>query len=147
MYWLTGSQKFVMMKDLSDSLAGRVAIFDMLPLSSSEISEDKNIFFEPEIELLKSRLKEKEKLSFDKISKRIFDGGMPEVIANNVDRDTYFGEYVSSYLERDISALSQVGNLTTFYKFLVYIAARTATVLNMSRISNDLSISMTTVKN
>lgn len=147
MYWLTGSQKFVMMKNLSDSLAGRVAIFNMLPLSSAEIQKEKNIVFNAEVDSLQQRLKEKKSMNYSKIARRIFQGGMPEIVANNVDRSTYFGEYISSYLERDVSALEQVGNLTDFYKFLVYLAARTSMVLNMSNIAKDLCISLTTVKN
>ena len=62
MFWLSGSQKFVMMKNVSESLAGRVAVFDMLPLSAGEINEDLKGPFSPEVDLLKKKAKHKEDL-------------------------------------------------------------------------------------
>lgn len=146
MFWLTGSQKFVMMKDVSESLAGRVAVFDMSSLSSAEI-ENRAVFrFSPEIDELKERVAHAQKKDVHKIYADIFRGGMPKLIADEIDRDRYYADYVNTYLERDIKDLSQVGKLGEFYDFLVLIASRTAQELKYDEVSKAIGVSVPTVK-
>ena len=144
LFWLTGSQKFEMMKGVSESLAGRVAIFEMSSLSLQEIEGRDNGVFNPDLSSLKE-IKYTYK-NLQDIYKIIFNGGMPKIIVSNVDRDKYYSDYINTYLERDIHELSQVGKLNEFYDFLVYIAARTGQEVQYDDISKQIGISSPTVK-
>lgn len=146
MYWLTGSQKFKMMEDVSDSLAGRVAVFDMSSLSSAEI-EGRNVgVFSPELDDLRDRLKTAKKKDVHQIYEAIFRGGMPKLCTTDIARDRYYMDYVNTYLERDVNKLANVGQIGLFYDFLVYMASRTGQKLKYDDISNVLGISSPTAK-
>ena len=146
MFWLTGSQKFKMMQNVSESLAGRVAVFDMASLSNAEIEGRDTHCFSPIIEDLKNVAKTAKKKDIHKIYEDIFRGGMPKLITSDIERDRYYADYVNTYLERDIKDLSQVGKLSEFYDFLVLIAARTAQELKYDEISKAIGVSAPTVK-
>ena len=147
MFWLTGSQKFLMMRDISESLAGRVAVFDMAGLSAAEIEGRPYSAFSPEIADLKERIKGCKKRDIHKIYEDIFRGSMPKIIASDVSRDRYYADYINTYLERDIKDLAQVGKINEFYDFLVYLAARTAQELHYDEIAKSIGVSAPTVKN
>lgn len=145
MFWLTGSQRFVMMKNVSDSLAGRVAIFTMLPLSQHEIDRIEGEPFIPEIEKL--RLKQHEHKTLQNIFDGIFRGGMPKIVSEpSIDRDLYYSSYMNTYIERDVSALEQVGKLDEFRTLVTYLAANTAQELKYDGISKEIGVSAPTVK-
>lgn len=144
LFWLTGSQKFLMMKDISESLAGRVAVIDMAGLSRSEIDKEEYRPFSTDIAALK-------KLKINKgdvhtCFERIWKGSMPKVSSSDIDRDRYYMDYVNTYLERDIKGLAAVGKLDAFYDFLVTAAARTGQELNFADIANTVGVSAPTVK-
>lgn len=147
MFWLTGSQKFQMMQNVSESLAGRVAVFDMASLSNAEIEGRKTRCFSPEIDKLKEAANGAVKKDIHQIYKDIFRGGMPKLITSEIDRDRYYADYVNTYLERDIKDLSQVGKLSEFYDFLVLIAARTAQELKYDELAKAIGVSAPTIKN
>lgn len=145
MFWLTGSQRFEMMKNVSESLAGRVAIFTMLPMSQCEIDGRKSEPFSPDIEVLRS--KSYERKTQKEIYERIFLGGLPKLIADKtLDRDLYYSSYMNTYIERDISALEQVGKLDEFRTLVTYLAANTAQELKYETISGEIGVSSPTVK-
>lgn len=146
MYWLTGSQKFKMMKDVSESLAGRIAVFDMSSLSAAELEGRKACVFHPALENLRERIKYCSPKNVHEIYEKIFKGGMPKLIATNMDRERFYADYINTYLERDIKELSLVGKLGEFYDFLVYMAARTSMELKYSEIANTIGISAPTAK-
>lgn len=146
LFWLTGSQQFVMMKDVSESLAGRVAIFNLSGLSSAEIEGRKAKLFSPELEDIKASVKEMQKKNIHEIYHRIFPGGMPKLVTTEIDREQYYSDYINTYLERDIHELSQVGKLNEFYDFLVSMAARTGQELVYSGIANSIGVSAPTIK-
>ena len=145
MFWLTGSQKFVMMKNISESLAGRVAIFTMLPLSQKEISgKDSEPFF-PDIDKL--REKENKNKALKDVFEDIFRGGMPKLLSDpTLDRDLYYSSYMNTYIERDVSALEQVGKLDEFRTLTTYLAANTAGELKYDSISREIGVSSPTIK-
>ena len=147
MFWLTGSQKFQMMQNVSESLAGRVAVFDMASLSNAEIEGRDVQCFSPEIKRLKEVAKTVTKKDIHQIYRDIFRGGMPKLITSDIDRDRYYADYVNTYLERDIKDLSQVGKLSEFYDFLVLIAARTAQELKYDELAKAIGVSAPTIKN
>ena len=144
LFWLTGSQKFEMMKGVSESLAGRVAVFEMSSLSKNELIGKDYGVFNPELSALKK--KENIKSSVNDIYSLIFKGGMPKINASSINRDRYYSDYINTYLERDIKELSQVGKLNEFYDFLVYIAARTGQEIKYDEISKQVGISAPTAK-
>ena len=145
MFWLTGSQKFVMMQNVSESLAGRVAIFTMLPLSQREIEGQGSLPFSPDVEALRGR--EHRKKSVQEIFSRIFQGGLPRLASEpDLDRDLYYSSYMNTYIERDVSALEQVGKLDEFRALVTWLAANTAQELRYDHISKEIGVSAPTVK-
>lgn len=144
MFWLTGSQKFRMMKGISESLAGRIAVFDMAALSQSEIDENDNGLFQAGLDELRSR-KGKHK-DIHEIFRCIFNGGMPGIIAEDYNRDDYYRNYVNTYIERDVRDLAQVGKINEFYQFIVYMAANTSHELKYDSISKEVGVSAPTIK-
>lgn len=146
MFWLTGAQKFKMMQNVSESLAGRVAVFDMAGLSTAEKEGRGSDPFHPEIDSLKMRVSQSMPKNVHEIYSLIFRGGMPKLFATDLDRDRFYMDYVNTYLERDVKDLSQVGKLNEFYDFLVFMAARTAQELKYDEIAKSIGISAPTAK-
>ena len=144
LFWLTGSQKFKMMKGVSESLAGRVAVFEMSSLSLREIEGKDANLFNPDLKVIKKQSFEYKNVN--EIYQRIFDGGMPKIIASKINREKYYSDYINTYLERDIKELSAVGKLNEFYDFLVFMAARTAQELKYDEISKQVGVSAPTIK-
>ena len=146
MFWLTGSQQFRMMKSISETLAGRVGIFSFSSFSQSELSNIARPAFSAEIAELKQRTPVKELTSVHSVYERIFRGGMPKLNTSKIPRDRFFMDYVTTYLERDIHDLEQVGKLDEFYNFLVFMAARTGQELKYDEIAKNIGISAPTAK-
>ena len=146
MFWLTGSQKFKMMKDVSESLAGRVAVFDMSGLSMREIDNSTPQIFDPSLDSIKQRCMDYKKKNVHQIYEHIFRGSMPKLNVTDLDRDRFYMDYINTYIERDIKELSLVGKLNKFYDFLVYMAARTGQELKYNDISATIGISAPTAK-
>lgn len=146
MFWLTGSQKFHMMRDVSESLAGRIAIFELSSLSSAEIEGRSANLFRPDLSLLRERLKTAKKKTVQDIYARIFRGGMPKLCTTDLDRDRFYMDYINTYLDRDIHDLAQVGKLREFNDFLVYMAARTSQSIQYSEIAKAIGVSQPTAK-
>lgn len=144
MYWLTGSQKFKMMESASESLAGRVAVFDMSSLSAAELENRDADVFRPDIQSITARAQHMQTKNVHELYERIFRGGMPRLVTTDIERDRYYSDYVNTYLERDIK--SSVDKLGEFYSFLVCIAARTAQELKYDEISKEIGVSSPTVK-
>lgn len=144
LFWLTGSQKFKMMKGVAESLAGRVAVFEMSSLSMQELEGNIHGCFVPEVEALKKV--KFPSLNVSEVYQGIFRGGMPRLVTTDIDRDRYYADYVNTYLERDVKDLAQVGKLNEFYDFLVYMAARTGQELKYEDIAKRIGISAPTAK-
>lgn len=139
-YWLTGSQKFELMKNVSESLAGRISILELSSLSFAEKKGFQSQLFNP------TKIEKRHNLDYDEIFTHIFQGGMPEYVVDDIDRNTFFEDYIKTYLERDIRQLSQVGDLIRFKRFLNAVAARNGEVLNYNSLSEDADIDATTAK-
>ncbi len=146
LFWLTGSQKFKMMQNVSESLAGRIAVFDLAGLSTAEIENRQSDLFKPNLNDIKKRIKTSTDKNIHDIFELIFKGSMPKIITTDIERDRYYSDYVNTYLERDIKELAQVGKLNEFYDFLVFMAARTSQELKYSEISSAIGISAPTAK-
>lgn len=145
MFWLTGSQKFELMKGVSESLAGRIAILDLLGLSQKELNKKsyEAIPFLP----LKTYSKFKS-TTVNALYKRIWRGSYPELYKNkNLDWGRFYSSYIQTYIERDIRNLAQVADERKFLTFLKILAARTGQLLNYNDVSKDIGVSLNTVKN
>ena len=144
MFWLSGSQKFVMMKHVTESLAGRVAVLNLLPLSQREIDGNIEEPFRPDVDSIRGRSKIDRTTS--EVFELIFRGGMPKIVSDKVDRDLYFSSYMDTYIERDISRIENIGKLDEFRDFVTYMAANTAQELKYDSISKAIGVSSPTVK-
>jgi uncharacterized protein len=144
--WLfTGSQNFILMDNISQSLAGRIATLSLLPFSISELfNNTKNAKDYTNWLNDKKSTPISDSLSFSKL---ILRGFYPEISANqDVDRKLWCSSYITTYLERDIRSLTSIGDLSQFERFLIACAVRTGQILNLSDIARDIGISVPTAK-
>lgn len=143
LYWLTGSQQFSMMKNVSESLAGRVGVFQMHGLSLQERMEVKKAPFLPPT----SSAVPSAKFSENELYSLIWRGNYPGAKDFPDDRiGQFYNSYIQTYLERDISALTQVADKNTFYRFLQAVAARQGQLLKYDSIAQDAGISQPTAR-
>ena len=148
-YVLTGSQNFVLMENVSESLAGRAAILTLLPLSLNEIAGDGFSFGDIQAFLKRvgdTRLNSESKL-LSNIPNIILRGSYPEIVSNKeVDRQIWCGSYINTYLERDIRNIESIGSLSDFARFIRSCAVRTGQILNISDIAKDIGVAVNTAR-
>lgn len=145
MYYLTGSQIFETMSEVSESLAGRVGILDLHGFSTREIYDKKDILFVPDIDLIKKR-EPLPYLNTPKLFNRIINGSYPDTLnVSDADRENYFESYIRTYIERDVRKLINVKNENKFIKFISAVAARTSQEYNSFDIAKDVEIDAKTV--
>lgn len=147
LYYLTGSQIFESTKDLSDSLAGRVAILDLYGLSTRELYKLEENVFIPDINEIKKRTRIPY-MNTEELFSRIINGSFPELNKNDdINREMFFRSYIRTYIERDIRKLINVKDETKFLKYISCMAARTAQEYNASDIAKDIEVDPKTVDN
>lgn len=147
MYLLTGSQKYALMEGVSESLAGRIGIADMLGLSSREICGDP--FDKPFLPTADYFLHRDTKIgaSVPELWKRIHRGSMPELYSgSSMDWEQYYAAYVSTYIERDVKQLGSVGDSLAFTQFMTALASRTGELLNFAALARDVGVDGKTAK-
>ncbi len=147
LYYLTGSQLFPMMKNVSESLAGRTGILTMYSLSRAEIEGRISLPFLPEstdtTEFIHTSANTTPNAaeSITAIFEKIFRGGMPRMITDKeLLPEDYFGAYLQTYLERDIRNLITIKDEGKFLKFLSCTAARTSQEVNLADLAKDVEI-------
>lgn len=145
MYYLTGSQVFQTMKNVSESLAGRIGILELNLLSTREIYKRNEECFVPNIQLLKN----KEKLEYKtlgKVFERILRGSFPSLY-NSQERnlENFYSSYIKTYIERDIRELINIKDEIKFLKFISAVAARTGQEYNANDIGRDIGADNKTV--
>ena len=146
-FWLTGSQMFRMMQNVTESLAGRAGIVPMLGLSSAEIDGRHPGPFGVEIESLSRRFSDAKPKTVTEIFERIYKGSMPRLYeVEDVNRELYFESYLDTYLSRDIRDLGQVADETAYMNFIKIVAARTATNVNYDALAQEAGVSAPTAK-
>ena len=148
-FWLTGSQQFHLMREVSESLAGRVGIANLLGLSRRELdgTDANGAPFLPTSDIVTARLVDETDLSLPRLYERIWRGSYPAIASNaSVDRDLYFSSYVQTYLQRDVRDLARVGDELAFLRFVRACAARTAQLLNLADLARDVGIVANTAK-
>lgn len=139
---LSGSQTYHLMKGVSESLAGRIRIIELPPLSLRELigSVAKPHPYIPD------RIESYEKPSDVDIWEIIHRGSMPELQDQSLSWDSFYSDYVSAYLERDVRDLINVKDESKFYSFMVACAARSGQLFNASDIGNAIDADHKTVK-
>ncbi|HBU11543.1 MAG TPA: ATPase [Clostridiales bacterium] len=147
-YWLTGSQMFHMMKNASESLAGRVGIVNLLGLSQSEIAGVASEAFTTDKDRLLKRLGVVPKMGLTDVYTRIFTGPMPAMYnENSPGHADFYRSYINTYLQRDIRDLTQVADEMAFLNFMTVVAARTSRMIQYEEIAREVGVSAPTVKN
>jgi uncharacterized protein len=126
LFILSGSQNFLLMHNISQSLAGRVAILKLLPFSYEELraTEFKN----------------------SGIDEWLFKGFYPRIYDKAIDPEDYYPNYIKTYLERDVRSLKNISDLSLFNRFMKLCAARIGTVLNYVSLANDCGVAVNTIK-
>jgi len=123
---LTGSQNFRLMAGISETLAGRVGLLNLYPLSFEELGYPKTV---------------------SAVWKHLHRGFYPELAAApRLDSQAWYGDYLQTYLERDVRGVLRVGNLRDFTRFLIACAARSGQILSLSDLARDVGIAVSTAK-
>lgn len=150
LFWLTGSQPFHLMRGVSESLAGRVAVIRLLGLSHRETLGKGNEPippFLPTPTLLEARQTTGVPLEVGELYTAIWRGSFPAIAANpHMDHDLFYGSYLQTYLQRDVRDLARVGDEMAFLRFLRAAAARTGQLLNMAELARDTDVAPNTAK-
>jgi Predicted ATPase (AAA+ superfamily) len=147
--WLTGSQKYQMIRGVSESLAGRVAVAEMYGLSLAELYRTPPHAFSfdvPEL-LARERSGAYPHIDVHTAYSRMFTGSLPKAASGDIrDSSTYYANYVRTYVERDIRELAGITNTLSFSRFLSSLAARCSQQLNYAECARDAEISEPTAK-
>ena len=146
-FWLTGSQIFRLMHGVQESLAGRVALLHMSPLSQRELMGASVLPFTPDFELLMSESRNIPPVTTPELFHRLWTGSMPGLASGQfTDRNVFYSSYVSTYIERDVRDLSGNVDALKFHRFIMAVAARTSQLLNYNALAEDADIDLPTAK-
>ena len=147
-YLLTGSQNLLLAQSVTESLAGRVAMLRLLPLSRREIEKQPHRVLPWErTQRTSQEAPPPSPLAFGPLWQGFLRGGYPELAAQpGRDSAMWHASYIQTYLERDIRTIRQVGNLRQYQHFLQLLAARSGQLLNLTDISRDLGVAVNTAK-
>ncbi len=146
LFCLSGSQQFKLMENVSETLSGRISILELPGLSLREIQGDRfNERFLPTMAYVLERQKTvKEPRNIWDIIHR---GSYPALQDQGLEWNSFYADYVRTYIERDVRALSAVQDLDVFRRFMIAAAARTGVMLNYSNIADEVGKDVTTIKN
>ena len=122
---LTGSQNFLLLEKITQSLAGRVAVLHLLPFEYSEIA--------------------KAKITGRELDEVLYSGAYPALYDRGISPQDYYPSYIQTYIERDVRNIKNIGDLSTFQRFIKLCAGRTGQLLNLSSIGNEVGINYKTV--
>jgi len=125
-YIISGSQSFLLNQHISQSLAGRVAILNLMPFSMSELCDHRILFTD--------------------YNKLIFQGFYPRIYDKNINPVDFYPNYLQTYVERDVRLLQNIQDLNLFIRFLKLCAGRIGQLVNFTSLANDCGISGNTAK-
>lgn len=146
-FWLTGSQVFSLMRGVQESLAGRVALLSLSSLSQTEAYGGQEQTFTLTPESLLSRKEGRKPADAEEIFKRIFKGSMPAIVSGDISSPgIFYSSYLSTYIERDVSSLSDAIDSLKFLRFITALAARCSQMLNISELARDAELNQKQVK-
>ena len=139
---LTGSQNFLLLQKVSQSLAGRCAVLHLLPFSLSELRQRRPL----SIDTIGRQLPGKNRSLNEELSSVLFKGFYPRIHDKGLNPVDWLGNYFQTYIERDVRDVVNVGDLETFSRFVRLCAGRNGQLLNLSSLANDCGITHTTSK-
>ena len=146
-FWLTGSQVFRLMRGVQESLAGRVALLHMSPLSQREISGAPCVPFTTDFDRLLAEQDRIQPVTMPELFARLWKGSMPGLISGQTpDRNVFYSSYLSTYVERDVRELSGSVDALKFNRFVTAVAARCSQLLNYNALAEDADIDIATSK-
>lgn len=148
LFWITGSQQFHLMRNVSESLAGRVAVLNLQGLSQREkFGFPESDSFVKTTDFTKLR-EESKYTNLQELYEIIWKGSYPAIFAKQDIElcEMFYSSYINTYIERDIRELSSINNELIFIKFMRSLAARTGQLLNYTDISNDIGVSAPTIR-
>jgi predicted AAA+ superfamily ATPase len=148
-FWLTGSQKFHLMRGVSESLAGRVAVLDLLGLSRAEIAgrAEASRPFLPTQEWIAAARRGGSALPLLDAYRAIWRGALPRAaLEPELPLEVFFSSYMQTYVQRDVRALAQIGDELAFQRLVRAAAARTGQLLNYADLARDTDIDQKTAK-
>ena len=125
-FMLSGSQNFLLLQNITQSLAGRAAILKLLPFGLTELSGAG--------------------FKFEKYEDLIFKGLYPGIYDKNMDPSFFYPSYINTYIEKDVRQIKNIENLNSFSSFLQLCASRTGQILNLNSLATDAGISPNTAK-
>ncbi|MEY4591345.1 MAG: hypothetical protein RIR18_240 [Pseudomonadota bacterium] len=149
LFWLTGSQKFHLMRGITESLAGRVAIVDLQGLSQAEISGlgCTSQPFQPTPAWISAARTQSQPKSLEQVFNQIWLGAYPRLNDQGPKiRDVFYRSYIQTYIQRDVQDVLKVSNQVAFSRFLSAVAARTGQLLNYAGLAKDVDIDNKTAK-
>lgn len=146
-FWLTGSQVFRLMQGVQESLAGRVALLHLPPMSQREIIGEPCVPFTTDLKRLTDGCKNISSVTTPEMFKRIWKGSMPGIVSGKfTDRNIFYSSYLSTYIERDVRDISGSIDALKFNRFVTAAAARAAQLLNYQALADDADIDISTAK-
>ena len=125
-FYITGSSQFSLLKNVTQSLAGRSGVFELLPLSLSELTK-------------------KDELKHATVDDLIYKGFYPAIWSGENIPSLYYPAYVKTYLERDVRDLLRIKDFNAFHRFIRLCAARIGSIFNASELSNELGVAVNTI--
>lgn len=147
-FWLTGSQIFKLMDGVQESLAGRVCLLHMSPLSQAEACGCTSEPFTVDFERLLMRSKAVSPASIQEVFERIWRGGMPAIVSGvKKEQAAVYSSYISTYIDRDVKEIADRVDSFKFLNFVTVVAALTSQMMNYKTIADAVEISVPTVKN
>jgi len=147
LFWLTGSQVFEMMRDVRESLAGRVSLLKLYGFSQAEKEGRVVSPFPPDKDKLIKLASVNNPKSAEKVFQSIWQGSMPRVVTQpEMDIENFYSSYVQTYLERDVRLITTIADEGQFLRFIRLIAARSAQELNLTALSRELGVDAKTCR-
>jgi predicted AAA+ superfamily ATPase len=147
-FWLTGSQVFRLMRGVQESLAGRVALLHLSPLSQREIIGAECVPFTTNFNTLVEQSRKIKPVTTPELFTRLWNGCMPGLAGRNFEgRELFYSSYLSTYVERDVRDLSGTVDALKFIRFITAVAARASQLLNYKAIADDADIDQISCKN
>lgn len=148
LFWLTGSERFGMMENVRESLAGRIGILELYPMS---YAEKRGIQWPNELDFSMPCFIERQRIAqpnnLNDIFETIWRGGMPDVIeADSEIREEYYNSYIETYLLRDVAEIGGVTDAMKFRRFLKACAALTSEMVNYKKLGEAADVSQPTAK-
>ncbi len=126
LFILTGSQQFLLLEKITQSLSGRTSLFRLLPFSAEEL-QNSNI-------------------AVKKVDDSLYKGFYPRVHHHNINPRDWYPDYTATYIERDVRSIKNIGNLSLFHKFVKLCAARSGHLVNLSELGNVCGINHNTAR-